>query len=190
MKLPNRGAMMYTVDTRPPEPMLLSEYQSSRGIVHGQDYIFIQPKLNGWRCTVNTATGQMYSRYGNQITLPHISRDVMTRPGRLPLWLDGELYIRGGTDATAHSGITRQDEAIKFYCFDAITDGLFSERLDVINRLPETEPVRIVQTYKITPDEIFYFYNQYLNMGLEGAVIRLDREYQHGRSGNIFKLKP
>ena len=181
---------MYTIDTRPPEPMLLSEYQSSRGIVHVQDYIFIQPKLKGWRAVVHTPTGMIFSRYGNQINLPHITRDILRIPGQLPLWLDGELYIRGGTDATVHSGIARQDTRIKFYCFDCIDHGVFSERLDVINRLPETEPVRIVQTYKITPDRIQDVYSQYLNMNLEGAVIRLDREYQHGRSGNIFKMKP
>lgn len=182
---------MYSVDTRrAPEPMLLSEYNHNRALIHAEPYVYIQPKLNGWRAVVHTPTGMIFSRNNNQITLPHISRDILTRPGRLPLWLDGELYIRGGTDATVHSGIARQDEAIKFYCFDSITEGLFSERLDTINRIKETDHFRLIATSKITPDHIMSCYRQYLSMGLEGAVIRLDREYQHGRSGSIFKLKP
>lgn len=169
--------------------MLLSEYPYYINKINAEDNVFIQPKLNGWRAIINTKTGIIYSRSGRIITLPHISKDILSI-NNLPEWLDGELYIHTGNADTIHSAIAIQDTRIKFYCFDCITDDIQADRINAINKIKETENIRIVSTVQIKPEKIHFFYMEYLKMGLEGAVIRLNTYYENRRSRNIFKLKP
>ena len=169
--------------------MLLTDYPVCERMIHNQDYVFTQAKLDGWRCVINTVTGVLYSRSGNIINLPRISSDILSMSG-LPEWLDGELYCHGKTLGQIQSMIRSGNSQIKFYCFDCITPDVFSIRLNKINRIPETNTIRVVATSKIPPSEIVNCYKQYLAMGLEGAVIRLDRLYENKRSENIFRLKP
>lgn len=160
--------------------MLLSEYPEYINEINKESYVYIQPKLNGWRCVLNTVTGTLYSRSGQIITLTHVSTDCIGKG--LPGWLDGELYIHGYTLGQIQSMIKKQDIRVMFHCFDVIDKGVFSERFKV--------NYNTVYTQKIKPSEIESVYNGYLYNGFEGAVIRLDREYESGRSRNIFKLKP
>ena len=171
------------------KPMLLQEYPCHKDTVNAEDYIYIQPKLDGWRAIVNTKSGIIYSRSGRVLDLPHITKDILNMNIHTE-WLDGELYYHGGNCDTVNSLVAQRSTKLKFYCFDVITDGAYSDRLKAVNAIKETEYIRIVSTAKIRPCEIDHYYNQYLGMKLEGAVIRLDREYVHGRSEKILKLKP
>lgn len=162
------------------KPMLLHEAPYYQSEINNQSYLFIQPKLNGWRAIINTKTGIIYSRTEKKIILPHITADVINKG--LPEWIDGELYTHGYTLSEIQSMIKRKDERIKFNCFDVIDKGVFSSRFKV--------NYNNVETYRIMPSEINRYYKEFLSRGYEGAVIRLDREYEHGRSLNIFKLKP
>lgn len=160
--------------------MLLSEAQYYQDEITSHDYVYVQPKLDGWRAIINTVTGVIYSRYGNIISLPHISRDVIGKG--LSEWIDGELYCHGCTLGQIQSMIKKQDDQISFFCFDTIRPGKFSSRY--------TTEYNPVSTYKIKPHEINQYYQDFLNRGYEGIVIRFDAEYQQGRSKKIFKLKP
>jgi DNA ligase 1 len=167
------------------KPMLISEAPYYQEKINSCDYVYIQPKLNGWRCIINTKTGILYSRSGSIITMPHISADILH--GNYPEWLDGELYSHGYTLGQIQGMIKRTDTRIKFYCFDVISDGVFSARYKGVQ---ETDNIKTISTEKIKPSEIKRYYQEYLNMGLEGAIIRLDAPYENRRSENIFKLKP
>jgi len=98
------------------KPMLLTDYPVVKNKYNNQPYLYVQPKLNGWRAMIETKTGKIYSRNGNEIILPHITRDVL-KMHNLPEWLDGELY-NGGDNNTVNSGIAIQSGDIKFYCFE------------------------------------------------------------------------
>lgn len=171
------------------KPMLLSEYPKHQSEINAENYVFIQPKLNGWRALVNTHTGVIYSREGNALNLPHITADILKQKN-LPEWIDGEIYIHGGDHNTIKSALPKKDRRIKFYCFDCIIPGSQQERINKIYQINETKNIRIVATSKIKPSEIDRCYQEYLNMNLEGAVIRMDSPYYQGRSTRIFKLKP
>lgn len=172
--------------------MLLQEYRYNKSIVREAGRVFIQPKLNGWRCRINTRTGELCRRsgsgWGRAIDLPHISREILLMSG-LPEYMDGELYD-GGTDKTVASSIAHKSEKVKLYIFDAIIDGPFSTRIGLVSAIHESEYIRTVATACIHPSRIMDYYCEYLRMGLEGAVIRLDREYVHGRTNVALKIKP
>lgn len=172
--------------------MLLREYRYNKSIVREAGRVFIQPKLNGWRCRINTRTGELCRRsgsgWGRAIDLPHISREILLMSG-LPEYMDGELYD-GGTDKTVASSIAHKSEKVKLYIFDAIIEGPFSARINRVYQIIESEHIRTVATSCIHPSQILDYYREYLHMGLEGAVIRLDREYIYGRTNVVLKLKP
>ncbi|HPA71434.1 MAG TPA: hypothetical protein PKY31_04140 [Spirochaetota bacterium] len=170
-------------------PMLLSEATAYRDTIGAAPSVYVQPKLDGWRGIVNTRTGAIYSRSGRLLDLPHITAAILAASG-LPEWLDGELYAHGYTLGQIGTMIKRADPMIKFYCFDAIIPGMFSRRLEVVRSIMESDTIRTVATAKISPSEISRYYNEYLGMGMEGVVIRLDAEYHQGRSEKIFKMKP
>ncbi|MBN2161028.1 MAG: hypothetical protein JW807_16675 [Spirochaetes bacterium] len=172
-----------------PRPSLLSEYRNYPDIVEGEDYIFIQPKIDGWRCVVNTRTGKLYSRTGNEINLPHISADVIGRD--LPEYLDGELYATGFTLGQIQGMIRRGDKLIQFHMFDIINARPQHERLESLQGIAETENIKRVPTYKIAPAELHNYYHAFLSQGMEGAVIRLPHgRYTGDRTNNVLKMKP
>ena len=160
--------------------MLISEAPWYMQKINAADSVYIQPKLNGWRCVMNTRTGTLYSRNGNIINLLHIKA-----PANSPEWIDGELYYHGVDLGTIQSMIKKQDTRIRLHVFDAITTGVFSERWEKIKGLNNA-----VQTHKIKPSEIDRYYRDFLKAGYEGAIIRLNTPYENKRSENIFKMKP
>lgn len=170
------------------KPMLLTEYPHMKGTISRESSVFIQPKLDGWRCVINTKNGLLYSRSGKAIVLPHIIKDIINN--NYPEWLDGELYCHGKSLSEIQSMIKNKNTEIKFYCFDIINNDLFDKRLSVLNKIKETDNIRIIHTYKINPCHINKYYNQYIAMGFEGAVVRLNKLYENKRSENIVKIKP
>lgn len=168
---------------------LLHEYPSNRNRVQAEKYIYIQPKLDGWRAYIDTHTGLIYSRSGNEIVLPHITDSILSMHG-LPEYLDGELYVHKSNADQVHSMIARKDEDLRFNCFDCMTTGNFTYRLRKVMAIKESVCVRTVATYKISPADIDRYYAEYLRMGLEGAVIRFDTRYREGRTEDVLKIKP
>lgn len=173
-----------TVLTGPVKPMLLSELGGYQTDIMRADYVFVQPKLNGWRSPFNTHTRKLYTRSMNEITtLEHIKASLPTEGSE---WLDGELYAHGFTLGEIQSMISKGDKRINLHVFDCIDGKVFSERYVDI-------PVYIhnVETIKISPERINDYYEYFLNLGYEGMVIRLDGYGYHcHRSTAIFKMKP
>lgn len=175
-----------------PTPMLLSEYKHHKTRINSQEYVYIQPKLNGWRALINTKTGQIVSREGNLIdTLPHISKAAKSFSDR-ELWLDCELYAHGFSLGQIQSMIKKGDKRVLAYVFDVVLDNTkFGERVSFnVPRLYNSKYLVNIETRQIEPSEVEFIYQHYLESGYEGAVIRLDTPYEQKRSTNIFKLKP
>lgn len=168
-------------------PMLLSEIPGHRTDIMAQDYVYVQPKLDGWRCLANTRTGRIYTRSGREITtLPHVQA---TLPSSGPEWLDGELYAHGYNVDQIQSMIKQGDHRIRLHVFDTVSAMPFSYRYKDVRAL--SEHINTVEAIRIRPQEITVYYKEYLAQGYEGLVIRLDgHAYKHGRSLNIFKMKP
>lgn len=171
------------------KPMLLTNYPDHVQTIRRAVCVFIQPKLNGFRCVIDTESGTLYSRQGNVFNLPHITTDIKSMSG-LPKYIDGELYCHGKTLADIQSMIKSGSSEIKFYCFDVMNNDLFADRINIVRSIKETKNVRTVATDFIFFWSIKRYYRKYLSMGLEGAVIRLNAKYENKRSNSIFKLKP
>ena len=172
-------------------PMLLSEIPGHRERIDAQPYVFVQPKLNGWRCMANTVTRRIYTRSGREITtLPHINSAL---PVGGPEWLDGELYRHGwGLDKIA-AGIKKGSPEIQYHVFDCVSDEPFDIRDNINFKTCSISSRSIVQHVKAIRCEPIYIkdmYKKYLSWNYEGLVIRLDGVgYEHKRSVNIFKMK-
>lgn len=171
------------------DPMLVSEYPCHSQRVARESEIFIQPKLNGWRCIADMSTGELYSRSGQVFALPHISDDFrsMRRSG----FIDGELYCHGFTLGEIQTMIKKSDPRIKFHAFDILSPGDFAARSAALNQVRGTKNIEIVQTFKIESREIDAYYNLFLAAKFEGAIVRMSGgRYESGRSADVLKIKP
>lgn len=172
-----------------PGPMLVSEIPGHRSRIESQEYVFVQPKLNGWRCMANTRTRKLYTRSGREITtLPHINAAL---PSDGPEWLDGELWKAGADCDDVQRMVKQGDVDLEFHVFDCVSRDPFGLRYK--EQLPtfHNGAIHDVLTIQIRPDEINSAYGHFLPMGYEGIIIRLDGHgYEHKRSVNVFKMKP
>jgi ATP-dependent DNA ligase len=154
-----------------------------------QPYIFIQPKLDGWCCMANTRTKKLYTRQGHEITtLPHVNAWL---PNDGPEWLHGELYAHGYTLEEIGGMIRAGSNIIKLHVFDAVCEGDFSKRWSKVPTFSCHATISLVVPIVTKPLHIMIHYEDFLKHGYEGAIVRLDgHAYEHGRSVNVFKLKP
>ena len=174
---------------------------------------FIQPKLDGYRCTASA--GGLRSRQGKPWDLPHIWEALRPFLEEDPdLVLDGELYNHGLRDDfnTLGSLIKKgnrspEEEArvrstIQYHVYDLPSvPGGFRERVGTLHTLygyagglddPLYDgPIRLVETHPITTlDSIDRHYGAFMEQGYEGAMVRLDEPYEAGkRSKSLLKLK-
>jgi len=176
------------------KPMLLSEYPDHVKMVKKQGYVFMQPKLDGWRAYANTQTGEIFSRSGRELDLPHISTAIKAacREGS-PEWIDGELYRQGSTLGEIQSMIKKQDDRLQFHIFDCMIDKGFFDRSSILKAQFNFQYVFLipVETYVVHYRDIMRYYKNYLNQGYEGAVVRIDgRPYEQHRSFQALKMTP
>lgn len=172
-----------------PRPLLLTEYRQCPELVEVEESVYIQPKLNGWRCVIDTKTGTLYSRNGNQFYLPHITRDILTMD--LPPYIDGELYAPGHTLGEIQGMIRRGDRRVQLHLFDVINSDPQADRLAQLAGIAETSNIKRVETHRISPADVDLYYHRFLDAGYEGAVIRLAwAKYEQRRVRTVIKLKP
>lgn len=176
-------------------PMLVSEIPGHQGRINSQPYVFVQPKLDGHCCMANTRTRRIYTRSGHEITtLPHINAAL---PVDGPEWLHGELWKLGATSDSVGVMIRCGDESLELHVFDCVSDeGFKSRMMSVFDSFIISPPINRnvilkVPTYEIMPEQIEDYYARFIQEGYEGMIIRLDgHAYYHGRSQNVFKMKP
>lgn len=172
---------------------------------------FVQPKLDGIRCNValNVDKPEALSRRNKPFfSVEHIKKSlenfVLENPS---IHLDGELYNHELHDdfnkivsLVKKQKITSEDETeivkyVKYYVYDMWDDNnpdmTFSERNQFINNhLKDLPFIEIVETYEVSSsEEIDEKFKEFVAHGYEGAIIRLDKPYEHKRSKNLLKYK-
>lgn len=180
----------------PSMPMLSHEY--SKYGMHLPEHVFIQPKLNGFRCVGNKEV--LLSRK-NLVwsSVPHILEEIRKLNCDLPYPLDGELYADGFTFEELQSIVMRDHPhrkmgMIEYHIFDIQSEGTYKNRLTYLNELiPKNHQyLKVVPTVQATTDQIANHLDSAVSAGFEGIMVKdPNGRYEHNtRSTSTQKLKP
>jgi DNA ligase-1 len=183
------------------EPMLAKDWNKEKAKVKFP--LYSQPKLDGIRCIVRK--DGMWTRTGKQlVAAPHIFEALKPLFKATPdLIFDGELYSdKFANDFDSLCSIvkktkpTPEDIALsaaqmEYHIYDLPSHkGVFSERfrsLISIN-LPGC-CVKVVTSIVDNENELKTLYENYVNEGYEGQMLRLDKPYENKRSKSLLKHK-
>lgn len=187
-------------------PMLAKDYKDYKDDLDFSELIFVQPKLDGMRC-IAKADG-LWSRNGKPIlSTPHIFEALAPLFKKYPdLILDGELYNHEYKDdfnsiisSARMTKPTKEDleiskSVIQYHVYDVPdTDLEFSLRFNSMGNVLESyiaKGIILVNTYKVSSlESIDNFYEQFLENGYEGQMIRLNTKYVNKRTSALLKRK-
>jgi len=183
------------------KPMLAQDYHDYKDKITFP--VYSQPKLDGIRCIVR-ADG-MWSRNGKPIiSAPHIFEALKyifeTNPD---LVFDGELYAdKFANDFNAICSLVKKTkptasdlkasaEQIQYHIYDIPSVGAdFVSRNAYLNLISLPNCCVKVETTQINNEtELMSWYNEYMAMGYEGQMVRLDKPYENKRSKSLLKHK-
>jgi len=183
------------------EPMLAKDFNKAKDIKFP---VYTQPKLDGIRC-IARAEG-LFTRQGKPITsCPHIERELaplfLVDPD---LILDGELYnhdlhedfeqlvsIIRKQKPTADQ-LEKSRSLVEYHIYDIPShDGVFALRSDDLRDLiGENRYLVFVDSFFVpNPAALNTYYEDFLNYGYEGQMVRLNEPYEQKRSKNLLKRK-
>ena len=193
------------------KPMLA--YPVSKKPIDYSKPVFIQPKLDGVRCVIQSEITIFgftevvaYSRTGKVWrNIQHILKELKPFFQKWPnIVLDGELYNHDlKNDFEKIISLVRKtkptDEArlesaemVQFHCYDIIdTEISFQVRDEFIKEnLPWSKCITWVDTHLIfREDDAKVYHNRNLSKGYEGSIVRTNDPYQCKRSHNLRKFK-
>ena len=186
------------------EPMLAAKWEDYKDKVEYP--IWSQPKLDGIRCIV-TKDG-MFSRNGKPIiSAPHIIESLSEMFEQNPDYIfDGELYCdKFANDFNKIVSLVKKTKPtdadlkeskkyIQYWIYDFPShNGTFAERYNALFNICESwngNILKLVGTDIVeNEDDVIELYEEYVEQGYEGQMLRLDREYQNKRSKNLLKHK-
>jgi ATP-dependent DNA ligase len=188
------------------EPMLASKWEDSKDKITYP--IFSQPKLDGIRCIV-TKDG-MFSRNGKPIiSAPHIRESLSEVFDVYPeLILDGELYAdKFANDFNKIVSLVKKTKPtdmdlkeskknIQYWIYDLPDNDIqFGDRCDRLHDLFENynafnKHCVEVETYICNDeDEVIGLYEEYVEKGFEGQMLRTNGKYENKRSKFLMKHK-
>ena len=170
---------------------------------------FIQPKLDGVRCTIQYDAGVVtaWSRTGKEWkNIEHIKLNLYKFFDKHPnVILDGELYNHNlkddfekiislvrKTKPTAEDRV-ESAEMVQFHCYDIIDEELpFDQRCEFINEslMLLSNSIETLDTVMVFDgDEAKSIHRSNLKKGYEGSILRTNDKYKCGRSWNLRKFK-
>jgi DNA ligase-1 len=183
------------------QPMLAKDWNDKKSKIKYP--LFTQPKLDGIRCIVKS--DGMWSRTGKPIiSAPHIFESLKplfeTNPD---LIFDGELYAdKFANDFNAICSIVKKTKptlqdlldsanVIQYHIYDLPScDNTFVKRFKTLFNMNLPTCCVVVSTEQVdNENDLMAYYEDYVNMGYEGQIIRLDEKYENKRSGNLLKHK-
>ena len=185
------------------KPMLAHKLNENK--IDWSKPVYMQPKLDGVRCLF-TKDGA-FSRTGKQfMNVQHIEESLKSFFYQKPdIILDGELYnhslkhdfekiislVRKQKPTELDRAEARkltQYHVYDYIDYPAIT---YKERLDNLTTSDiYNEHIKYVLTTIVaTPAMAKVIHQEYLDMGYEGAILRTDTLYKHGRSWGLMKFK-
>lgn len=168
--------------------------------------LFVQPKLDGHRCVINkdgawTRKGKRYA------SIPHIEKALKPLFAEFPnLVLDGELYAdKFANDFNELSSIVRQgkptaedilksEASMQYWIYD-VADPLLkfsvrSKKLENLLTQLSSSYIVFVPTYLINSDhELIQRYEEFIDAGFEGLMVRTDTVYEFKRTDALLKFK-
>ena len=183
------------------EPMLAKDWNKEKAKVKFP--IYSQPKLDGIRCIIRK--DGMWTRTGKQlIAAPHIFEALKPLFEAIPdLIFDGELYSdKFANDFDSLCSIvkktkpTPEDLALsaaqmEYHIYDLPScKQNFKQRSDTLleMELPKC-CVKVPTHYIPNEEELMDTYNEYVELGYEGQMLRLDLPYENKRSKSLLKHK-
>lgn len=186
------------------KPMLATKWKDRVEKIDSSESLYIQPKLDGVRC-IATKTG-LWTREGKPILgAPHIF-EALQKYFSLDgdLILDGELYNHSLKDnfnqivsAVKKQKPTQKDlllskEIIQYWIYDVPSiKKQFSQRFEVLSKMFKDGPssIQVLSTQKARIDSVEPMAESFIQEGFEGAMVRLDGNYEQKRSNNLIKYK-
>mgnify|MGYP003635509118 FL=1 len=172
--------------------------------------VFIQPKLDGVRCLIQTDPYKIkvvaYSRTGKVWkNIDHILNELIPFFSHNPnVVLDGELYNHDFKDdfesiismvrktkPTDEARVISRDN-VQFHCYDIVNKKMkFSTRNKwITDNLQESYCVKHLPTVQMTSEaDAKLTHKVNLKAGYEGSIVRLDDTYQCKRSHSLRKFK-
>ena len=188
-------------------PMLAKEYKNYKDSL---DYpVFSQPKYDGLRCVI-TREGA-YSREWNKFnTLGHIQDILKPIFEKYPniVAFDGEAYNHELKDdfneivsiikqtKPTDEDLARAKELAQYHIYDVITADIaltFEERFAILQEVLKEiagKEIFISKTTKVNKyDELDELYDEYLENGYEGQMVRANAVYKHSRTNWLLKRK-
>lgn len=190
------------------KPMLAKNYEDYKDKLDISEGVYSQPKLDGIRCIANK--DGLWSRNGNEIkACPHIWEAVSPLFKMIPgAVLDGELYNSDLKEdfntivslvkkiKPAKEDFEASKQKIQYWVYDYYDDEnlLFCERIKRLVQLTcgtiKSPYIKQVPTTNaFTQQSLDKLYEQYLDEGMEGQMIRLDMLYEQKRSKALLKRK-
>ena len=183
------------------KPMLANKWEDySEDITYP---IYSQPKLDGIRCIVKK--DGMWTRNGKAIiSAPHVYERLKPLLDKNPnLIFDGELYAdKFANDFNAicslvkktkptSDDLAKSKEQIQYHIYDLPSHGgKFIDRFNMLWSLNLPECCVRVRTDVCGDESIINdWYEDYVDWGYEGQMIRLDKEYESKRSKSLLKHK-
>ncbi len=188
------------------KPMLAYEYEKDR-----QYYpCYSQPKLDGIRAVATK--DWIKSRNGKLFySIPHIEVELRKIFEKYPnVVIDGELYNhKYKDDFNAITSIVRRTKLsendlkksrdyIQYWVYDIYlpdqSDKNFGYRFEglrlIIDRLDVRDPIVLVPTAPINDKkQLDTMYENYIDAGYEGQIIRLNKPYENKRTKSLLKRK-
>jgi DNA ligase 1 len=185
------------------EPMLAKDWSKEKSKVKFP--LYSQGKLDGIRCIVRK--DGMWSRNGKPIIpAPHIFEILKPLFEINPdLIFDGELYAdKFANDFNAICSLVKKTkptaedlleskEKIEYHIYDlpsynANFGARYAHLFKLLNNYHSS--IKIVDTVLVTNEEkVMEYYNEYVEAGYEGQMIRLDDKYENKRSKYLLKHK-
>jgi DNA ligase 1 len=175
--------------------------------------IFIQPKLDGVRCVIQSECHgsswmvKAYSRTGKEWkNINHILKQLKPFFKKYPkVILDGELYnhdlkndfekiisLVRKTKPTAEDRV-EASKLTQFHCYDIIDEELpFDQRIEFVNQslMLIGSSIHTVDTIMVVgEDGTQSIHKSNLKKGYEGSIVRTNDTYQCKRSHNLRKFK-
>lgn len=186
-------------------PMLAKVYQDYENKISGR--VAIQPKLDGARmiCVIgNRGEVSLWTRTRKRIySMEHIEESVAELAYKRSwrnMVLDGEAYnhdLKNSFEklmsAFRKDNPTPEAQKLEYHVYDVMSDECFSMRSKILGdiNLYGGRHIWAVETHFVEgKDRIKEYYKKWVEMGYEGAMVRLLGEgYKNKRSGQLLKLK-
>lgn len=190
------------------EPMLANDFSKLKDPIDFEaEKIYVQPKLDGIRCIAKN--DGLWSRTGKEIvSIPHVWESIKHIFDEHPnIVIDGELYNHELKDdfnkitslvrktKLTETNLKDSKSLVQYHVYDMFDvndpDAEFGDRIKYARSLiSHCEYVMPVETIYVMDDKhCDDLYENFLERGYEGQMIRFNNPYETKRSKNLLKRK-